>query len=362
MENKDSKPSPPQAYWRALAGLEAVMPGLFAQLRRLKLEESLPLPREEMLARGWKGSPRTLSACSSLRLDEAQETLDAEESLGLCFIAFGDACYPAALASSMHALPGLWCRGAKPVPGALYPLAMVGTRTPGPWAFSYVRLLGETLRETPVCIVSGLAQGIDSLCHGMALDEGYPTLAVLAQGLEQRLAGSRQLLARRILEAGGALLSPFPPGTLPHPGRFIERNRTIAGLSQSTLLVESREDGGAMHTVHYALQDQRPVLAVPGDTWRDTAQGANSLLRAGLARALWKPLDLPGLLGFSSPRPLHAKEKLPPEWRPYSGSRHSLDQLCTRSGKPIGELLAILTLLELQGLCQVQGGQWVLFY
>lgn len=361
MADKDSKRQS-KAYWTAMATTRGFGAQTFALLRQLGIERQLPMSSAELQALGFQAPPKTLERLSQLSCEKGEEQLELHMRRGIEVLDWDCSEYPPELRASRHALPALFVLGKWPSPGH-YPLAMVGTRTPGPWAPALCRLFMEAMGNTRTAIISGLAQGIDSLCHREALNLRLPTIAVLGQGLGQSLGGSREQLAHTIVEQNGCLASPFPLDAPAHPAYFVQRNRIIAGLSRATLLVESREDGGAMHTARFCLEDQRLLLAVPGDPWRDTAQGGNSLIRSGAATALWKPIDLPGMLGITErcSEKCSVAHKLPAEWARFGGTSISLHELQHRTGKPFHELLAILTQLEIQGCCSVQDGHWIHF-
>jgi len=306
--------------------------------------------------------PRVLQGLANIKIEDGEKWMERCHAHGQSIIDWESQQYPLALAQSAHALPAIFAYGELNLQPSRLAVSMVGTRTPGPWGRTFCNALIEPLDRNLAVIVSGLAQGIDSYCHQAALDHGLPTIAVLAQGLEMPIGGSRELLARTIVEKGGCLLSPFPPGTAAKPGRFIQRNRIIAGLGHATILVESGENGGAMHTARFCLETERPLYAIPGDPWRESAQGGNSMLRAGLAHAIWKPEDLATTLHLNPSRPENTKnDELPLEWRRYAGKSIALPELQLSSGKTYAELLAILTHLEINNCCQVLNGQWVHF-
>lgn len=362
MSGKDRKPKRSVAYWVALACTDGLGARTFAQLRALDIERDLPIPAADLLSMGLDVPPRVLQGLASMKIEEGEKWMEKSHFHGQSIIDWDSSLYPHFLAQSTHALPAIFTHGALPSPPSTIAVSMVGTRTPGPWARSFCNSLIGQLDKSHAIIVSGLAQGIDSYCHQAALDQGLPTIAVLAQGLEMPIGGSRELLAGAIVDSGGCLLSPFPPGTVAKPGRFIQRNRIIAGLGHATLLVESGENGGAMHTARFCLETGRPLYAIPGDPWRESAQGGNSMLRAGLAQAIWQPEDLAIALHMKTSHQENTKtNKIPPEWQRYSGKSIALPELQLLSGKTYAELLAILTHLEINNHCQVLNGQWVHF-
>ena len=206
-------------------------------------------------------------------------------------------------------------------------------------------------------MISGLAHGIDSQCHEAALKNQVHTVAVLAQGLDMPIGGPRGRLAGQILEQGGALVSPFPLGSKAFKHKFLIRNHFIAALACATVIVESRESGGSMHTAAHCLEEGRLLLATPGDILRKTAQGPNLLVESQSALALWQCDNLPifAELEFisqdSSPSGAVAAQQLD-FWNNFAGECLSIEEIAQRSQKNLPHLLSILSELEIQGLVE----------
>ncbi len=170
-------------------------------------------------------------------------------------------------------------------PDALRILSIVGTRRLTPSGERYCRKLVEDLAElkTGALIVSGLAYGTDACAHSAALDNGLPTAGVLAHGLAMIYPAAHRALAERILGSGGGLVTHYLSGDKPFRGRFLERNRVIAALSDGVMVVESAVKGGAMNTARAALQYDRSVMAMPGRPSDPMSEGCNLLIRRGAA-------------------------------------------------------------------------------
>ena len=150
----------------------------------------------------------------------------------------------------------------------------------------------ELARELPqLTIISGLAYGIDIAAHRAALEAGIPTLIVPAHGLDRIYPALHRPEAVRALENGG-LLTEYPTGTTPEKLNFVASNRIVAGLSECTIVVESRVRGGALITASMAQDYNRPVFAVPGRIGDESSAGCNDLIRDQRAALLQKPDDL----------------------------------------------------------------------
>lgn len=271
--------------------------------------------------------------------------------------------YPLLLGKSIYKPKQLYAMGSLPPPTSVG-IAMVGTRRPGNSAQELCRRLVGALRGTDAVVVSGLAQGIDSLCHEAALEAGIPTVAVLAQGLGTKIEGSRGELARRILERGGAIVSEFEPDTPAYKGNFPARNRIISGLSRATVIVQSKAKGGALITAEFARKEGKPLYAIPGDFDSEVAGGTNDLLDRELARPVFRPESLASLLGLPrrGGQSIAAVEnsgcRLGDDARALfskvNGYRKTFPELQAESGFNIAKLLAILTELEIAGLAHTE--------
>lgn len=245
-------------------------------------------------------------------------------------------------------------------------IAMVGTRRPSPNAETICQKLIRNLQGTDAVVLSGLAQGIDSYCHQSALFYKIPTVAVIAQGIELEIGGSRKIVAEKILESGGAIISEYPEKTPPLAFMFPQRNRIIAGLSKSVTLIESKDRGGGLLTVEYAQKLKRKILAVPGSLLSETAQGPNRLISQKIAEPVWNPNDFSDLCGARrltdiSPQNLpgmgiRLSESAQKLFDQNAGFTHSLNDLCANSSFPISQILAILTELEIAGLVHSKDG------
>lgn len=152
----------------------------------------------------------------------------------------------------------LYYRGVLPPPDKAA-VAIVGTRQPTGYGMKAARELALECAHTGLPVVSGLARGIDTFAHRGAIEGGGITAAVLACGLDRIYPQSNAQLAARILETGGCIISEYPPTEPPHPYRFPQRNRLIAGLARATVVVEAPIKSGALITADFALEQGRDV-------------------------------------------------------------------------------------------------------
>ena len=208
-------------------------------------------------------------------------------------IALGDAGYPENLREIVSPPPRLYVRGTLTESDALA-IAIVGSRAATSYGLAMAERLAADLAARGVTVVSGLARGIDSAAHRGALRMGGRTIAVLGSGVDVIYPPENRRLARDI-EAHGALVSQFEPGTRPLPGYFPARNRVIAGLALAVVVVEAAEKSGSLITAGFAGEMGREVMAVPGLVTSAQSSGAHRLIQdgAGLVQG-WE--DVVGLL------------------------------------------------------------------
>jgi DNA processing protein len=177
-------------------------------------------------------------------------------------------------------LDGLWIAGELDFLRAPC-VAVVGTRAPSDDGRRRARRLAGELARAGVCVISGLALGIDGAAHEGALAAGAPTIGVLGGGHDRFFPPRHRELAARIVAGGGAVVSPFAPEVEPRPWQFLARNGVIAALADAVLVVEAAARSGALNTAGHAADRGIPVLAIPGDVDRAKAAGCNALIRDG---------------------------------------------------------------------------------
>ena len=167
---------------------------------------------------------------------------------------------------------------------ATHIVSMVGTRQITPYGKDLCRSFVHDLREAcpDVLIVSGLAYGIDVHSHRAALDEGLPTIGVLAHGLNQIYPTHHRATAMQMVSQGG-LLTEYMSGTAIDKRNFVQRNRIVAGMADAVVVVESAERGGSLITAEIALSYNRQVWAFPGRIYDSYSAGCNNLIASNSA-------------------------------------------------------------------------------
>lgn len=170
-------------------------------------------------------------------------------------------------------------------------LAIVGTRRPTNYGKRIAEKITADLATNNICIVSGLARGIDSIAHRTSLKNGGKTIAVIGSGLDRIYPPENKDLAKEISESG-IVVSEFPLGTKPDAQNFPRRNRIISGLSLGSIIIETNINGGAMQTAEYALDQNREVFAVPGNLESPQSEGTNILIQRGTAKLIKNAEDV----------------------------------------------------------------------
>lgn len=160
-------------------------------------------------------------------------------------------------------------------------VGVVGSRRCSTYGENASEMLARDLASNGVCIVSGLARGIDSAAHRGAIRGNGRTIAVLGTGINQVYPKENAKLVDEILASGGAVVSQFPLETPPLKENFPYRNRIISGLSYGVLLVEASERSGSLITARLATEQNREVLAVPGNITSKNSFGTNYLIKSG---------------------------------------------------------------------------------
>jgi len=199
--------------------------------------------------------------------------------LGIKVISFWDNAYPENLKRIYDPPVYLYVKG-NLIKTDKYAISVVGTRLPSKYGYLIAEKLTKALAKKGICIVSGLARGIDTISHHAAMQGRGRTIAVLGSGVDVLYPGENKKLAEAIVQQG-ALISEFPLGTGPEAPNFPKRNRLISGLSYGTLVIEAGLKSGALLTANYALEQNREVFAVPGNIDSAKSSGTNQLIKAG---------------------------------------------------------------------------------
>lgn len=260
--------------------------------------------------------------------------------------------YPGRLSALADPPYALFLRGIVP---ELPSVAVVGTRRCTAYGRGLAREYGRAIAGAGWSVVSGLARGIDGAAHTGMLDASGRGVAVLGSGIDVMYPPEHARLAERVVAAGGAVVTEYPPGTRPEPWRFPLRNRLIVGLAHAVVVVEAAVTGGALITASLAMETGVPVFAVPGDVGRSAAEGTNRLIRDG-AHPVLDPADLLEELSLVLGPPPAATRVARVGLAasvPAGGIR--VDELAVLVGSDVGAVLAEVTAAELDGTVRTEG-------
>lgn len=288
----------------------------------------------------------------------------------------GDAAYPAALLDIEDPPLMLYMLGAHAKqllagnPHAAPNIAIVGSRNPTPQGETNARQFARAFGSAGLCVVSGLALGIDGAAHDGALQGGGDTIAVVGTGLDRVYPKKHLALAHRIAQQG-MIISEFPLGTPPLTANFPRRNRIISGLSLGTLVVEAALQSGSLITARLAAEQGKEVFAIPGSIHSPQSRGCHALLKQGaklveVAQDVLEELNLSAgrVTPFSAGSQTHQDDGKADEMcadspliRALGFDAVSLDALQARTGLDTARLQAQLLELELSGLvARLPGG------
>lgn len=244
-------------------------------------------------------------------------------------------------------------------------LCVIGARKNSPYGKEVCDKLIGGLRGCPIVIVSGLAIGIDSLAHRAALSANLKTVAFPGSGLSKNVLypPSRIGLARDIVDAGGAIISPFEYEQKSTNWTFPSRNRLMAGMSHATLVIEARKGSGTLLTAEYATEFNRDILAVPGSIFSELSYGPHMLIERG-AVPITTSEDIKQALGLHSdisspnirPEQYASLDSLSQHIIAITGRGEiSKNEIAMEIGAPVHEINAKLSFLELHGLISLNG-------
>jgi len=211
-----------------------------------------------------------------LWLQQAQADHVLLKKLGISSVHYFDPRYPALLRETSRPPYLLYVRGWLPAL-QLPSLAVVGTRFPTGRGLQAAATLAAEAATCAVAVISGLARGIDTAAHCGALAAGGVTVAVLGCGIDMVYPRGNKSLAARLVGGGGCLVSEYAPGVNPARWTFPERNRIIAGLARSTLVVEAPEGSGALITSSFALEEGRDVYVAGAVRGSIRSRGSDAL-------------------------------------------------------------------------------------
>jgi len=322
----------------------------------------------ELIAAGIDPEKAALLTSEEL-LTLANKEFDRLMEKGYSLLTLADVEYPSLLREIFDPPCVLYCAGRPDILEGPA-VALVGSRHPTPYGRAMAERLARDLAERGIVIVSGLAIGIDAAGHQGALEGGL-TAAVLGSGLAVPYPRSNRKLFDRIV-GSGVVVSEFPLETEPFAANFPRRNRIISGLSRALIVVEAAEKSGSLISAAFALEQNREVMAVPGNVTSEVSRGANGLIKAGaklveswvdVAQELPSPLRetlLARREGAPVPLPLLSDGEAAVRGLLSADAPAAVDELLERTDLSVSELLTVLLSLEIKGVAaQIPGKRFL---
>jgi DNA processing protein len=298
------------------------------------------------------------SVSENRRLIDPGAELARLDKLGIAVLTWEDDLFPPLLSELRpidQAPPVLYVRGTLEE-SDIWALTIVGTRSISAYGRQVAHRLAADLAANGLCIVSGLARGVDAEAHTAALEVGGRTIAVLGCGLDTIYPPEHRQLAARIIR-NGALISPFALGTRPEGKNFAPRNRIMSGLARGVLVVEASDKSGALVTAGYALEQGREVFAVPGNITAHGSNGTNRLIQDGAhpvldAQDILEVLDLEQVARYveAASQLLSMSAEEEKLLKHISDNPTHIDELTRLSNLPVSQVSSTLTMLELKGV------------
>jgi DNA processing protein len=308
------------------------------------------------------------SIVSSKVMERAEEEVAFVQKHNIKVLFFTDEEYPHRLKHCEDAPVLLYYKGE----GSLNHervLAMVGTRKATDYGKKMCEKIVADLASLDVCIVSGLAYGIDTAAHKAAVKSGQSTVGVLAHGLDKIYPPENEALASKMMTNGG-VVAEFMSGTNLDPAFFPRRNRIIAGMSDAVLVVESKVNGGGLITADIANTYNRDVFAIPGRAGDKYSEGCNQLVKSNKAALVESAEDIIYQLGWqkkdvaqkAAPSQLAIFNDLKPDEKELvnilqQNGKLAIDSICLRAKLPMSKVSSALLNLEFQGLVRSLPGK-----
>ena len=357
-------------YWLAFASIEKVgsvfIKTLFEHFGSIKS--------------AWCAGPDDLFQIETLTKRQVTDFLDARKNINpddclnyilekkLKFINFTDSKYPYLLKQIPSAPVTLFYKGDLSRCNFDRTLSIVGSRKASESAKTVLSKIISEFKGTDLCIVSGLAMGIDTCAHKAALKNGLSTIGVIASGFDFIYPKQNQDLYKKIEDEGGVIFSEYWPDFQPMTWRFPHRNRIVTGLSKGTLVAEAVIKSGALISANYCLEQGRELMCMPGLLTNPNTEGVYKLIKNGAAvvtraQDILDALDWQiNILNDSSDKiqklDLDGEEKA--VFDLIAIQPQNIDELCSKLGFEFAELTVILMNLELKGyIRQTDGAKYI---
>ncbi|WP_187260629.1 DNA-processing protein DprA [Pontibacter beigongshangensis] len=300
---------------------------------------------------------------------EAEQVIKKADEQQVQLLFYTSAAYPDRLKQIADAPVLLYFRGNANL-NQQHIVSIVGTRKPTSYGQAVTERIVEELKQHQVMVVSGLAYGVDIISHRAALQQGLPTVGVMASGQDIIYPSVHRRYAEKMIEQGG-ILTEGTFGTKPDAHRFPARNRIIAGMSDCTIVVEAAMKSGTLITADIAHSYDREVMAVPGNINSSVSEGTNFLIKSNKAAVYTSAQDLVELLNWdleyrrqekkAAVNSLSREDFSPEEWQVLQvlekTKEEQMDNLSWKAQVPVSQLASLLLGLEFKGVVKALPGK-----
>jgi DNA processing protein len=290
-------------------------------------------------------------------------TFTEVETRGINFLTLEDESYPKMLKNIENPPAVLYYKGKLFECNLERTLAVVGSRSASTNGRDILRKILSGLSNTDICIVSGLASGIDTVAHTSAIENNLKTIGVIASGFDFTYPASNKTLYQNIENGYGAVISEYYPTFEPIKFRFPQRNRIVSGLSYGTLVAEASLKSGALITANLTLEQGRELMCIPGLISNPNTQGIYKLLKNG-ATLITESDDILNALGWEVKQETKNEQLTLPMLTPEEEiifknleiEEKGFDELMILTKLSVDKLLTNLTTMELKGIIKQSGG------
>lgn len=355
-------------YWLAFAGLKqngsVFVQRLFEHFQDIEIAWNADI--SELIKVEGLTKKQLDSFMSERKNISPDECFDYITKKKIDFLSFDDINYPALLKNIYNPPMTLFFQGNFDKCNLERTFAVVGSRKASESSKEILSKIIDEFRGTDVCIVSGLAAGIDTIAHASAIKSNLSTIAVLGGGFDHVYPSSNKKLFEQIKEKAGVVISEYWPTFEPIAWRFPHRNRIVSGLSKGTLVAEAAIKSGALITANLCLEHGRELMCIPGLLTNPNTAGIYKLLKDG-ASLITSAEDIMSVLSWETTRSsikpseerndinLTDEEKVVIDC--ISRDSMCLDEIILKTNLNIGDLMVILTRLELRGLIKQTDGE-----
>lgn len=350
-------------YWIAFSSIESIDSAFILRLFNYfgDIETAFNAPEREFQNIDGLSVKKAENFIAARKNLDIEKTFAEVEKRGIKFLTFEDENYPKMLKEIYNPPAVLYYKGDLSRINFDKTLAVVGSRRASTYAKDALKLVLKDLKNTDITIVSGLASGIDTTAHNIAIENGLKTIGVIASGFNYTYPAANKHLYDEIERDHGVIFTEYYPTFEPLKYRFPQRNRIVSGLSYGTVVAEASLKSGALITANLTLEQGRELMCIPGQITNPNTQGIYKLLKNG-ATLVTESDDILTTLGWEKPEnqtlqtTLFLSDEEAKIIESLEVEEKNFDELQAFSKMDVETLLTNLTLLELKGIIKKVDG------